>query len=613
MVSEHRDREAMQRGQCNSLLSFAYDRLTNYLLIKATHEDAHPPYLDKTIPMMVREFIKGNVRHSPAQIYQMMLREEGLEEHITDVTVPQVRYFWHNLTCQTWLRDKDPLLSAQIYANEVERTKCLLLTCPGYKGLLLINMVATSHLSRPGLVQELTMDATYGTNSGAYNLFAVLAEVDGTGIPLAYVFAKPTGDRTLSTSAPLMELLHQVLSRVREEGFDPAFFGCDKDLAEIAAISFVFPNAKIQLCYWHVLRAIRSKLKSYAATSGHIYDPQQANLLVPELEVCWGSRIDKRTTGHRLSDHCACPSRNSSYSSPGRLEPSTVTERDAVLNMIYRHFNYHSAFPFQLGVMGSPDSIHAMCASEMYTFCRKRDWWRTWAYFWTEWYADKWKYWARSVHVLLPVLKTTMVLESDWRLLKQDFLHRYNRPRMDLVVHCIVTELLPAMDRKMVALLASNQRIYKADWRKEFKKTWLDARNTPLGTQTRHTTDISKWVCSCTKFVLSRFLLCKHLVQKRELTGPVSAEYFRNVRRIRAPPFWVLPGDTNFPVFEMDELPANVLENKYFDEELLDGEEADSEAGVDLEPTPAEEFEELKATCAEFLELIEKESREAHF
>jgi len=232
VVSEHRDREAMQRGQCNSLLSFAYDRLTNYLLIKATHEDAHPPYVDKTIPMIVREFIKGNVRHSPAQIYQMMLREEGLEEHITDVTVPQVRYFWHNLTCQTWLRDKDPLLSAQIYANEVERIKCLLLTCPGYKGLLLINRVATSHLSRPGLVQELTMDATYGTNSGIYSLFAVLAEVDGTGILLAYVFANPTGDRTLSTSAPLMELLHQVLSKVREEGFDPAFFGCDKDLAE---------------------------------------------------------------------------------------------------------------------------------------------------------------------------------------------------------------------------------------------------------------------------------------------------------------------------------------------------------------------------------------------
>ncbi len=56
-------------------------------------------------------------------------------------------------------------------------------------------------------------------------------------------------------SAPLMELLQQVLLKIREEGFNPVFFGCDKDLAEIAAIKVVFPDARIQLCYWHVLRA----------------------------------------------------------------------------------------------------------------------------------------------------------------------------------------------------------------------------------------------------------------------------------------------------------------------------------------------------------------------
>ena len=77
----------------------------------------------------------------------------------------------------------------------------------------------------------MTIDATYGTNSAAYNLFAILAEVDGTGIPLAYVFAKPTQERQQSMSAPLMELLQQVLLKIREEGFNPVFFGCDKDLA----------------------------------------------------------------------------------------------------------------------------------------------------------------------------------------------------------------------------------------------------------------------------------------------------------------------------------------------------------------------------------------------
>ena len=37
-------------------------------------------------------------------------------------------------------------------------------------------------------MKELVMDATFGTNSTGMSLFAVLAEVDGTGVPLAYYF-----------------------------------------------------------------------------------------------------------------------------------------------------------------------------------------------------------------------------------------------------------------------------------------------------------------------------------------------------------------------------------------------------------------------------------------
>lgn len=76
------------------------------------------------------------MKHSPAQIYRMMLSEQELEEHRVDVSEAQVRYVWHILTSQIWLRDKDPLLSAHIYANEIERVRCLLLTCPLYEGIL---------------------------------------------------------------------------------------------------------------------------------------------------------------------------------------------------------------------------------------------------------------------------------------------------------------------------------------------------------------------------------------------------------------------------------------------------------------------------------------------
>jgi hypothetical protein len=43
-------------------------------------------------------------------------------------------------------------------------------------------------ISTLGHAKELAMDATYGTNNAGMDLFAVLAEVDGTGVPLAYCF-----------------------------------------------------------------------------------------------------------------------------------------------------------------------------------------------------------------------------------------------------------------------------------------------------------------------------------------------------------------------------------------------------------------------------------------
>ena len=59
---------------------------------------------------------------------------------------------------------------------------------------------------------------------------------------------------------------------------------------------------------------------------------------------------------------------------------------------------------------------------------------------------------------------------------------------------------------------------------KTFKKAKLS--------NTVHTTDVNKWVCS-QSFVLSRFLICKHLVHAKENDGQVPANFFRDVERRR--------------------------------------------------------------------------------
>jgi hypothetical protein len=51
----------------------------------------------------------------------------------------------------------------------------------------------------------------------------------------------------------------------------------------------------------------------------------------------------------------------------------------------------------------------------MYKFCEARDLREVWAYLWENWYRPgRWKLWARSTHDAIPVLKTTMICESQY-------------------------------------------------------------------------------------------------------------------------------------------------------------------------------------------------------
>jgi len=261
----------------------------------------------------------------------------------------------------------DAFVSARVYASQEPGTEASLLECPGYEGICILDKTTVAELGRPNVVQEMAMDAKYGTNSAGYILYAVLVELDGTGVPLASLIARPTTYRAPSTDAPLIQVLDLFFGKLRAAGFQPSFFGCDKDAAEIAAIHEVFPLSRVQLCYWHVLRAIRSKLSTYKSTSGHLYDPQSTQRIIPHLEMCWGSRIDKRPYQHRHpSSECGCPSRNElAYEHADRLEASLSKKETRCWHSSIAASITTARFPFEGGIWKSEAAIHQMCAPEM--------------------------------------------------------------------------------------------------------------------------------------------------------------------------------------------------------------------------------------------------------
>ena len=62
-------------------------------------------------------------------------------------------------------------------------------------------------------------------------------------------------------------------------------------------------------------------------------------------------------------------------------------------------------------------------------------------------------------------------------------------------------------------------------WRKDFKKEWKKAmkKSITMLLNERYQPDVNQFVCTCSHFVVSQFLLCKHLIcQEAALTRRAS-------------------------------------------------------------------------------------------
>ena len=126
----------------------------------------------------------------------------------------------------------------------------------------------------------------------------------------------------------------------------------------------------------------------------------------------------------------------------------------------------------------------------------------------------------------------------SWRHIEHDFLHHYNRPRLDLLVWILVKKLAPLYYRKLDIMLVSTGCYRELpSWRKVFKRAWKEAMDTPISIplNEKYHPDPHRWVCTCPSFLTSRFLQCKHLVQAVQ---PVPAHFFLVVNRNRTTPFW---------------------------------------------------------------------------
>jgi hypothetical protein len=86
--------------------------------------------------------------------------------------------------------------------------------------------------------------------------------------------------------------------------------------------------------------------------------------------------------------------------------------RERIIEMMENHYCAHPLIP-GYGLPTS-DGIKTWAVCQMYNFCVNNKLPEVWAYLWENWYRkDRWELWARSAHSSIPILKTTMILESQ--------------------------------------------------------------------------------------------------------------------------------------------------------------------------------------------------------
>ncbi|KAI1007735.1 hypothetical protein K3495_g495 [Podosphaera aphanis] len=338
----------------------------------------------------IRKFVDDRVlTQTPQEIYHHLL-SSGLAT-ADEIAEHQVYYQWRQANKSHWRRDEDPVLSAGMLLEENRDTY-------HHRSIFVANFRALSFYIRAsidallGTTRDIAIDATYGTNNAGMELYTVLARLDGAGASMVYLFVEKNNSFGTSSPGTMTQVIYQFLKVLDNLGVNPSFVDCDKDKSEINAIEVVWLSARIQLCFWHAKRAVEMKLKNSNANSLLQYSPGDAQVIVPSLEICWGSIPVKRPDSNHMFGFCQCKSKKIVFEGNGLQEHSSPEDQKTVLEMFSRHFNAHPLIPDRNGILRTARTIHSECASEIYNWCYAKGFYKLWAYLFANWYDfSQWK------------------------------------------------------------------------------------------------------------------------------------------------------------------------------------------------------------------------------
>ncbi|EIW53150.1 uncharacterized protein TRAVEDRAFT_100951, partial [Trametes versicolor FP-101664 SS1] len=254
----------MDRFPCDGWLHLAVSPGSDVIGVSLAHAEEHVAYLNMELPERWKQYIRENARtQTPGQIWGHILQTEAGGLAVEDVELPYsanaVYYYWHVVSREEWRLADSPLESARKFVRERGKDHHIaMLDVEAEPGTEALAFYVTDFVGAWAQhTQELAMDSTWNTNGGNFELFSAVADANGAGIPLAFIFIRTTKDVGAGAK---QAVLTRFLERLKELGVDPEFTLTDKDFSEINAMGATWKYAKHQLCFWHGLRAVKQRL-----------------------------------------------------------------------------------------------------------------------------------------------------------------------------------------------------------------------------------------------------------------------------------------------------------------------------------------------------------------
>ena len=109
---KQRDREQIERFNCNGILKISLNMKTHVATINLQHDLLHKRPDRFGLNNTIKELIKKNLHLTPSDIFRQ------LEMQYPDLTQKQVHAWWSYFIKEAYMRDNNQLLSAQMLLQE---------------------------------------------------------------------------------------------------------------------------------------------------------------------------------------------------------------------------------------------------------------------------------------------------------------------------------------------------------------------------------------------------------------------------------------------------------------------------------------------------------------